>query len=92
MNSWSRLSTDVSRSRFSLPEYFDEILAVCLQGLDTNGNQTYSRSHLLPPLLVLYVVRLGEDIVPPILDAAGVIVPIRAFVSGLVVDVSPDCR
>lgn len=51
---------------------------------------TYPWRHLLPPQVVLGHVRLRKDIVPPVLDAAGVVVPVRALIPGLVVDVSPD--
>lgn len=54
------------------------------------GEGTYARGHLLPPLFMLLVVRLAEDIVLAILNASSVVVPVRALVARLVVDVDPD--
>jgi hypothetical protein len=48
------------------------------------------RSHLLPPSLVFRVIRLTEDIVPPVLNSRGFVVPIGAFVARLIVYVHPN--
>lgn len=50
---------------------------------------SYPRSHLLPPSLVLRVIRLAEDIIPPILDPRSSVVPVGAFVARLVVHLHP---
>lgn len=50
---------------------------------------TYPWGHLFPSLLVLLVICLAKDIVSPILDAARIIVPVRARVARLVVDLDP---
>jgi hypothetical protein len=50
---------------------------------------SYPWSHLLPPLLVFCIVRLTKDIIFPILDPRGVVVPIGAFIARLVVYMHP---
>lgn len=47
-------------------------------------------SHLLPPFRMFRVISLTEDIVPPVLDSCGLVVPIGALVARLVVYVHPN--
>jgi hypothetical protein len=51
---------------------------------------TYPRGHLLSSLLMLLVICLAKDIVPPIFDAACIIVPVGALISGIVIDMDPE--
>lgn len=53
-------------------------------------DHTYPRCHLLPPLVMLAVVRLAKDVVPPVLEPAGMVIPVGALVARLGVDVDPD--
>ena len=39
---------------------------------------------------MLFIVCLTEDIVPPVFDSDGIVVPIGALIEGLVVYVDPD--
>lgn len=53
---------------------------------------TYSRGHLLSSLVMLVIVGLAKDVVFSILDTTGIVIPVRPFVAGLVVDMHPDLR
>jgi hypothetical protein len=86
-NSWTRSSTEFSRCGFSLPEYWTLVSVLFFGEPDL---LTYPWGHLFPSLLVLLVICLAKDIVPPIFDAARIIVPVGALISGLVVDMDPN--
>ena len=59
--------------------------------MDRNKRQlSYTWSHLLPPLIMFGVICLTEDIVLPILDSCGVVVPIGALIARLVVYMHPN--
>lgn len=51
---------------------------------------SYPWSHLLPPFRMFRVISLTEDVVPPVLDSCGLVVPIGALVARLVVYVHPN--
>lgn len=50
----------------------------------------YASNHLLPPDLMQLIVGLGEDVVTSMLNACGMIVPVRALVAWVPVDVRPE--
>ena len=54
------------------------------------GGKAHARGHLLAAAMVLFHVGLAKDIVAAVLDAAGLVVPGRAPVPRLGVDVDPD--
>lgn len=90
-SSVSRSSTDFSRSRFSLPEYYTPVSTIAVYvNSKVIGQGIYPGRHLLPPRLVLRIIRLAKDIIPLILDPRGIIVPVGALITSLCVNVHPD--
>jgi hypothetical protein len=60
--------------------------------IDCKEQTSYSRGHLLPPDVVFCSISLAEDVVPAVLEAKALVIPVGPFIPSLVVHPSPDLR
>lgn len=57
---------------------------------EDGARSPYASYHLLPPKVVQLIVGLREDVVSLILDARSVIIPVRALVAWVSIDMGPE--